>query len=525
MNKKLLSLTCAIYAIRAITVTYITYFTAKIIEGAENGDMSQLLHNCLIAFIAFVISLLIDVAQELSNQYYLYKGDLSARGKAFRNLFRKPVSVFKKKDDAYYINLFTTDISLYRERRLGAYPWIAYFIASSVSAVIMLAKMSGWLVAGAVAMGLIPFFAGKALTKWVSKRNKIYSDESEIYMKELTEDIQAYEVIRQDGSQDRFIDKYMDKSARMRKSAALLTIANNFSQQVLYESASLLQLVAVSIGAVMVIKGIFSAAMLFAVSGYAIQISNAFSNIIEYTVMIKSVKEIVAKINEEPEINFDNSKKLSDNAALHLQYKNLACTFDDKKIFSNFNYDFEPGKCYAVIGESGAGKSTLFKLLLKYYDNYEGDILLDGINLRDLSEDEIYKRINVVNQEARIFNTNLYENITMQTGYPLKDSDLYREILDSLKLTEFSKQVMDRNLGDCGDMISGGERQRICIARAMRKKAGLLIFDEPTTGLDPENAGVINDFIFAHKEATRIVITHNRDEEFLKRFDGVVYVN
>lgn len=525
MNKKLLMLTCALYAIRAITVTYITYYTAMIIDGAEKGDTTILFHNCVIAIIAFIFSLLIDVVQQLVNQYYLYKGDLYVREKAFSNLFKKPVSIFKRKDDAYYINFFTTDMALYREKKLGSYPWIAYFIASSASAVIVLFKMSEWLAVGALAMGLIPFLSGKMLTSWVAKYNKRYSSDSEIHMKELTEDIQGYEVIRQEASQKYYIDKYMWASRKMRKSAALLTIVTNLTQQVLYESAALLQLVAVSVGALLVIKGLFSASMLFAVSGYAVQISNSFSNIIEYIVMINSVKEIGDKINEEINDKCDNTKKIDDNNALSLKYINVGCTFDNKNIFSGINFSFKPGKCYAIIGKSGAGKSTLFKLLLKYYDSYEGDIILNGINIRDLNEDEIYRRIIMVNQETKIFNTDLYENITMQTGYPKRESNEYRGILRQLKLEDFSEKVKDRMLGDCGEMISGGERQRICIARAIRKKAGLLIFDEPTTGLDPDNAKVIDDFIFTYEGATRIVITHNRDEEYLKNFDEVLCIN
>lgn len=524
MNKKLLGLTCSIYAVRAITVTYITYYTAMIIEAAEKGDISLLFNNCVIAFIAFFASLIIDIVLELVNQYYLYKGDLEVREKAFRNLFKKPVSVFKKKDDAYYINLFTTDIALYRERKLGSYPWIAYFAASSVSAVVMLLRMSGWLAAGALIMGTIPFLLGKALTGWISKRNKIYSADSEQHLKELTEDIQGYEVIRQDGSQICFIDKYMNVSRKMRKSAALLKVATDMTQQALCESASLLELAAVVIGAVMVIKGMFTAAMLFAVSGYAVQISNAFSNIIEYAVMIKSTSEIADKINEESIVTYSDSLESPEDMILSLSYRNVGCKFGNKTIFSGFDYSFEPGKCYAVIGESGAGKSTLFKLLLKYYDEYEGDIFLNGVNIRNLSEDEIYRSITVINQETRIFNTDLYENITMQSESPLKDSSEYNEILEKLKLTELSRQVMDRPLGDCGDMVSGGERQRICIARAIRKKVGLMIFDEPTTGLDPDNAKVINDFIFDYTDATRIVITHNRDKDYLSRFDEVLTI-
>ena len=95
-------------------------------------------------------------------------------------------------------------------------------------------------------------------------------------------------------------------------------------------------------------------------------------------------------------------------------------------------------------------------------------------------------------------------------------------MLRDVNLTALAARVGSAPLGDFGDNISGGERQRICIARAMRRKPRVMIFDEPTTGLDPENVAIINEFIFRHKDITRIVISHDWSREYLDRFDGVI---
>ena len=110
----------------------------------------------------------------------------------------------------------------------------------------------------------------------------------------------------------------------------------------------------------------------------------------------------------------------------------------------------------------------------------------------------------------------------MFSGNPKKDSDEYKNLLNDLNLTALAKQVGDVPLGDFGDNISGGERQRINIARTMLRKPEILIFDEPTTGLDPENAALIDNFIFNHKGITRIVISHNWAEDYLNRFDEII---
>ena len=175
-----------------------------------------------------------------------------------------------------------------------------------------------------------------------------------------------------------------------------------------------------------------------------------------------------------------------------------------------------------MVGESGSGKSTMFKLLLKYFNNYEGNILLGGQNIKELSENEIYSKVGIITQTPYLFNATFYDNITLFSGNPKKDSEEYKSLLKDLNLTALAEQVGDVPLGDFGDNISGGERQRINIARTMLKKPEILIFDEPTTGLDPENAALIDNFIFNHKGITRIVISHNWAEDYLSRFDEII---
>ena len=105
-----------------------------------------------------------------------------------------------------------------------------------------------------------------------------------------------------------------------------------------------------------------------------------------------------------------------------------------------------------------------------------------------------------------------------------EDSEEYRKLLQAVNLTALAERVGDKPLGDFGDKISGGERQRIVLARTMRRHPGIVLFDEPTTGLDPENVALINSFIFDHKDMLRIVVGHNWDQNYLEQFDGVIRV-
>ena len=196
----------------------------------------------------------------------------------------------------------------------------------------------------------------------------------------------------------------------------------------------------------------------------------------------------------------------------------------DRNSLEQVSLKIKKGKITLIAGPSGSGKTTLIKLLLKYYDNYTGEIYFGDQDIKNATEREILAQISVVNQSAFLFNASLYENITMFGQTPAQDSDAYQALLEELNLTDLAKRVGEKPLGDFGDHISGGERQRICIARAMQKHASVMVFDEPTTGLDPENVKLIQEFIFRQKHITRIVITHDWSKEYLDRFDEVIRV-
>lgn len=191
-------------------------------------------------------------------------------------------------------------------------------------------------------------------------------------------------------------------------------------------------------------------------------------------------------------------------------------------MFSDFSYTFNLGKCYALIGESGCGKSTLIHLIMKWFKDYDGQILVGGYDIRTMSEQTLFSSISVVDQRPHIFNATFFENITMFGSSAFCSDDRYRKIIRDVNLEKVEMMVGNSLMGDFGSKLSGGEIQRIAIARAMFRDPKILIMDEPTTGLDSENMEIINNFIQKHSELTRIVITHDNSVANLSKFDAVL---
>lgn len=523
-EKGLLALTSALYLLNALLLILTTYTIAKVMECAELGQVEKLPVAILVAVGVVLLEKISALGMQASNQWYTSVGEIGIKQKMMKSILWRPLHSFREKDDAYYMNLFTTDTGMYREKCLGSYPWIFYFIGFLLFSGIMLWMQSPVLTIIVLLLSGIPFLGDKLIAGFVQRRREIYSEKSESFTNSLKELIEGYESIRMGKGRDAFRRHFDEESINVRHAGANVVIADSISRQISDTSANILRLVALAAGTVLVVRGEMRAAMLFATLDYAAYVSYSFSNLAYYKMAIQSTKPIMSKLEKESE-QYDEEDHAAENDIVpFLEYKSVSFSFDERQLYKEFSYRFEPGKCYAIVGESGSGKSTLMKLFLKYYDNYTGEILFNGRDIREMNEQAIYEQVGVISQSPWLFNESLYDNITMRTGMPQKDSEEYRMLLETLNLSGLAEQVGDSKLGDFGDHISGGERQRISLARALRNQSKLLIFDEPTTGLDPENVHIINELIFKLKGVTRIVISHDWSEEYWKEFDGIIKI-
>jgi len=181
------------------------------------------------------------------------------------------------------------------------------------------------------------------------------------------------------------------------------------------------------------------------------------------------------------------------------------------------------GGKYALVGTSGAGKSTILKLLLKQYENYEGKILLDGIELRQIDKKDLFKIITLLHQNVFIFDGTVKDNITLSND-KYTDEEVIRaaKIAGLGPLLEKLPEGIYSDVGEGGKLLSGGERQRIAVARSIITNASILALDEATAALDNETAYLIEKTILEMKDITAIVVTHRLWSELLKKYDEII---
>jgi ATP-binding cassette, subfamily B, bacterial MsbA len=236
-------------------------------------------------------------------------------------------------------------------------------------------------------------------------------------------------------------------------------------------------------------------------------LSTSFSNMRKGAAAIDRIEEIL--MTENTVDDNENGKKLEAfNNSIEL--RNISFAYDGVDVLRNINLTINKGKTIALVGSSGAGKSTLADLIPRFHDVTSGELLIDGVNIKDYSLKSVRDQISIVTQEPILFNDTIANNIRIG-----KQTAATNEIEDAAKVANafnfISKKDkgFETNIGDRGSKLSGGERQRLTIARAVVKNPPILILDEATSSLDTESERLVQDAInnmMQHR--TSIVIAH-----------------
>lgn len=518
---------CLAYLLELVSSLSFVQFiscSAEILNHAQEGSLPRMMQAVGRSFAFLTLKFAAAIGATWGRLAFLSDGTIRMRGSVMRSMFCRPIRSFRKQNDAYYLNLLSTDTDMYATDRLNMVFWICSGAADLVIYAVALLVLNPWLLAVSVALSTPPFVIGRMLAAQTQRRKRAYSDASEEWTATLKDGIEGYEPLRMGLGTASYLQRFLDRCTRKQRAYSASSLTNTVSMQMLYVAACLLNVGCTAVGGWLLIRGVLTVPMLFAAVSYSGNLSNAFSNLAEYLITFSSTKRIAEKLRAECQADAAPRSGKLDDEVPEIIYENVSFSFGERKLYEGFSYRFRENGCYAVIGESGSGKSTLLKLLLKYYDDYGGTIRLSGRDIRELSEDEIYEAVGVVDQTPFLFDASLHENVTLFRHDISEDSEEYRMLLQDVNLTALAERVGNQPLGDFGDHISGGERQRIGIARTLLRHPRIVLFDEPTTGLDPENASLIYKFIFTHKDVLRIVIGHNWEKDFLEKFDDVILV-
>lgn len=250
--------------------------------------------------------------------------------------------------------------------------------------------------------------------------------------------------------------------------------------------------------------------------GPVVALSNLSNNLNQ---TLASGERVLALLEEEPVVyEIEKSSEAAcgnisnENAIDSIEVKNISFAYESRKIFDNFSVDFKAGKINGIWGESGCGKSTLLKLLMRFWNVDNGTIVINGEDINKIPTCDLRKLESYMTQQTYLFNDTIGNNIAIA-----KEDATKNEIIEAAKKASIHDFIIslpngyDTNVGELGDSLSGGEKQRIGLARVFLHDAPLILLDEPTSNLDSLNEGIILKSLREQQgEKTVILVSHRK---------------
>ena len=237
------------------------------------------------------------------------------------------------------------------------------------------------------------------------------------------------------------------------------------------------------------------------------ELSRASYNVRKGTASLVRIDKILSATN--PLVHVESPVHINEFRS-SIEYRNVSFRYSNDYVLRNIDLEIGKGKTVALVGQSGSGKSTLVDLLPRFWDVSEGEILIDGINVKNIELHELRALMGNVNQEAILFNDTFFNNIAFGVeNATMEDVVRAAKIANAHDFITATEQGYDTNIGDRGSKLSGGQRQRISIARAILKNPPILILDEATSALDTESEKLVQEALEnLMKNRTTIVIAH-----------------
>lgn len=442
---------------------------------------------------------------------------------AFEKLMKKSIASFSLEPTSRYLSAFSNDLASIETNYLDNLFDIILNVVLFLGALGMMLWYSPLLLLVACGFCLLPLGASFLAGKRLEQLERTISEKNETFLAVLKDCLSGFSVIKsfqaEEAMEHQFTQASIDveeEKCRKRKLTSLISIVSDMAG------------VTAQLGTFLA-----GGAMMFAGLPVTVGTLVIFLDLTSYIIMpIRELPAILAARRAALGLVDKLASEMAHNvredggATLETVEQGISLshlTFGyapEQPVLHDVTATFEAGKSYAIVGASGSGKSTLLRLLLASYENYDGDISFDGQELRTLKSGCLYNLVAAVEQNVFLFDATIRENITMYRPFPKEavDTAIAQAGLTSL----LGQRGEDYRCGEHGSGLSGGEKQRISIARSLLRKTSVLLADEATASLDAETANHVSESILGLTGMTRIVVTHALDASLLRRYDGIL---
>lgn len=501
----------------------ISWLIQQIMDSMANQNMQSVVRCAWIAASVVIAYTVANAVYRAVYPRFLQRAMQQYRDYTFSRLTQKSLRSFSKEGTALYVSALTNDCTSIENNYLAATFTLIELLFCFLGALIMMLYYSPVMLVLAVALSFLPVAVSMTAGNRLTEQEKEISKKNERFVSIVNELLSGFTVI---------------KSFRAETQASHLFSQRNEQAEEAKKNKrrteQLISLLANDAG-IIAQMGIFLAGAWLAISGKGVtagvvivfvQLMNYILNPISQVPLLWSNRKAAIALMEKlsdalsENVREEGREKLN-GFSEKIEVKDLTYGYEpESHVLKDLDVQFDAGKSYAIVGGSGSGKSTLLNLLMGSSSNYQGEICIDGVSIKNIESESLYQLMTSVQQNVFVFNDTIRNNVTMFHEFPDKEVTL---ALERSGLSEFiEKRGEDFVCGENGANLSGGERQRISIARALLRKSPILLVDEATAALDAATARAVSFSILNLVGMTRIVVTHRLEEAILRRYDKIL---
>lgn len=494
-------------------------------DGFIGGDKVLLVKMVLCSLILYLVGSIIDIIKEKKRIDISSKIQYSLSEESFSHLMRMKISYFSNKNYAEILNNINLDIN----NMTSIADESVFFVVTQAFS--MAGGVIGLFILDYRMTFLVLFFipVKYVVMKYFAKQRKKIMDEfilnSEKYASWFGNTVGGVKEVKLFGLFDRKYKEFVEKQNELilkQKQMNMLSQWNNIMDTI---SVHLLTTLIYIVGSNLVFSLQLSVGSIFAFITYSAYVTGPISAILNIGYLLSGIIPSTKRYYEF--MDLEEEYKEQENMVLpkfgDIEFRQVSFAYQNNKmVLKNISLIFPKGRKTALIGKNGSGKSTIIDLLFRMFVPMEGQILLAGEKISNISLEHYRSIISAVSQEIYLFNGTIRENICLNKQ--VDDSLILNACQDS-GLAEFVGEVsLDYLVGQNGAMLSGGQKQKIALARALIQDSQIIVFDEATSNTDVCSEQLINSLLYTRlKEKTVIVITHR--EKILSEVDQVMILD
>ncbi|MBQ6284830.1 MAG: ABC transporter ATP-binding protein [Bacilli bacterium] len=491
------------------------YLNGMVVESATKLDIKKALTYL---GIYLSINIVIDAWLYMKSYAMLQKVENKISRKLSFNTYQKainlPAYAFEKTSSGEIINRITSDA----DSLSFIFGRIIQTISSLIGAIVILIYIfiNSYIIGIEIIFFMVLLYLViKRFNPKVIKLHKERRKEQDKFASLVNESIRGIREIKTLGVKNNLIDNVRDIIKMIFNKSVEETDIYTKYKTLIKIIRSLLEATVFATCVILLFKSYVTLAYFISITYYVYKFMYLIDEINDLTEMYQKLVVSLTRVNEILENRLYQDEEFGNkkfkNVIGKIEFKKIKFNYpNEKSLLKNFNLTIEPNKKIAIVGKSGQGKSTIFNLLTRIFDSKKGSITIDGINIKDLDEDELRKQVSIIRQEPFIFNRTILENFKLiNKNIKLKD---VREYCKMAYLDDYIMALPKKYntvLGEGGVNLSGGQKQRLSIARTLAKKSKIVLFDEATSALDNNSQEYIKKSIDSLvKDHTVIIVAH-----------------